>query len=391
MQRKNTLWSIALVDTLLAIVLTACGAGAPAPTANNSPTTPNQERLYVLEKHPGPDPRIIAFHPGDSAPVMTFTSGLFSLDHQRLYVATPRTEDTSIKVQDTRTGSIIRQFTISGAYSTNDQAYTKAVLSGDGQWLVMRATGQVSQQTSIVVVDTLAGKVSRSIRLKGNFDVDAISPDGSYLYLLERFNPANGDYHVRLYSILENKLVDGTIADKTEPDENMTGTALTRQMPVNGQIAFTLYTNKESNKAFVHILPLNGDPFARCIDLPVGPTTNLLRYYTIVLSPDERTLYAINSAMSNIISIDVNHPGGEVFNDQIITNSHFAPTAMIDKNAPDLYNGAVFSADQKVIYAIGTRGILALSVSNLKIQQIYADDQSFTSIALSTDGKTLYA
>lgn len=388
MKHQNTRWFLSLLSAFLVIILASCGSSPRAADSRGSQTLSNQERLYVLDSS-GSQRQIFAYYPGSPATPMSLADGLFSFDHQRIYSATAHNGQTLIKVQDTRTGQTIRQFLVPGTYSTYDQTYTRAILSGDGQWLAMREQGKIDTQTKIVIVDTQAGKLYKSINLNGYFDVDAISPDGNALYLLSRVDPTTGDYRVRLYNVNTSSLVEGFVIDKTAPDDNMTGIALTRQMPANGQTAYTLYTNKERNKAFVHILPLTGEPFARCLDLPVGTNPALLRSYSLVLSPDEKTLYAINSALGSITSINVS--ADQVFADTIIATSQFASAATTGKNASALYNGAVFSADQRMIYAVSTRGILALNVANLKLQHTYAVGQSFTSIALSTDGKTLYA
>src|SRR5204862_7432432 len=89
--------------------------------------------------------------------------------------------------------------------------------------------------------------------------------------------------------------------------------ALTRQMSADGDVAYTLYINPVTNKAFIHILWLadttgTSVPFpaiARCLDLPVGNSSSLLRYYTLTLSQDGNTLYAANTALGTIATINL--------------------------------------------------------------------------------------
>src|SRR5205807_9175831 len=96
----------------------------------------------------------------------------------------------------------------------------------------------------------------------------------------------SGHYNVRLYEVGNDKLYEERIFDKTIANDIMSGSALTRQVSGDGSVAYTLYTDTASNIAFVHILPLVGEsfPFARCIDLPLGRSADLLRYYTLTLS-----------------------------------------------------------------------------------------------------------
>ena len=173
----------------------------------------------------------------------------------------------------------------------------------------------------------------------------------------------------------------------------MLGSALTRQMAQDGSRAYTLYTDTRSNIAFVHILPLASDfNGARCIDLPADKAGNLLHYYTLALSSDGSLLYATNAALGVTVVISVTDK--DAFSDDIVTTIHFSPTnAQITPNEKmrTLYNGAALSSDQSTLYAISTRGIIAINIANEKMKQSYASQQTFTGIALSTDNKTLYA
>src|SRR5262249_43613846 len=144
-----------------------------------------------------------------------------------------------------------------------------------------------------------------------------------------------------------------------------------------------------SNKAFVHNLPMNrGLPLARCINLPVGQTSDLLRYYTLALSPDGKTLYAANSKLGVIVSIDVSAAFDNIPNVNTKSTAHFTPDN--SASTQSLYNGAVVSPDGNMLYFVGTHGIWAAKTTDLKIKQQYATQQTFTSIAISTNGSQLY-
>jgi hypothetical protein len=61
--------------------------------------------------------------------------------------------------------------------------------------------------------------------------VDALSPSGSLLYLLQyRGSPwaINASYAVRAYNLDTHRLYPGAIVDRREPDEKMTGQPVTR-------------------------------------------------------------------------------------------------------------------------------------------------------------------
>jgi len=393
--RKRILWIHLLISALLTLILAACGSTNPATTKPGPLVAPAGERLYIIDgsissTHVYTSQRIVAFHPGVKAQPVVLPAGLYSLDYKNIYTATPQNGQTTITVTNAQTGVKTHSFTIPGNYTTSGDAFTTSVLSADGRWLALRQQGETNAQSTIVLIDTQEGKLAKTIQLPGDYDLDAISPDGKKVFVLEQIDQA-GHYHVRLFEVSENQLVEGYITDKVAPKENMYGAALTRQMASDGTIAYTLYTNPAQNKAFVHILPLASDIYiARCIDLPVGKSSDLLRYYTLALSADGTTLYAVNSALGVITSISLN--GDQVFNDNIIATSHFDPgnVTTSDKSL-GLYNGAALSLDQKTLFFVGVHGIWAANTTDLKVKRNYATQQAFTGIALSSSGQTLYA
>lgn len=391
MRKRSTFWLTAFIGILLTFVV-ACGPGGQANTA----TTPRGESLYILDGYTtNAGQRIITLHPGSHSPQssMTLPTGLFSQDHRRVYTAIPQGDHTVITVTNMLTGATIRSMTIDGTYSTAGQSYANAVLSTDGHWLALRQPVQTGPDSIIVLVDTQADKVAKTIVLNGTFDLDAVSPDGSRIYLLERHNDAAGHYTVRLYQVDQGQLAPYPIVDKRDLDPNMVGNPLTRQISPDGKIAYTLYTNTASNRAFIHILPQASDyQGARCIDLPVGKPADL-RYYTLALSSDGATLYATNGAIGVMSEINTSDP--DAFSDDLVRTVRFDPgkSNTASNQTAALYNGATLSqdSDQSMLYFTGIDGIWAASTTNLSIKTHYATGQAFTSIALSTDGRNLYA
>jgi hypothetical protein len=119
------------------------------------------------------------------------------------------------------------------------------------------------------VVDPVRLQVRRRITLRGDFSFDAISPDGSTLYLVEylslgrrNFDPTN--YLVRALDARSGRLDPKPIVDPREPDEKMGGFPVTRATGPDGRWVYTLYEGGEH--PFVHALDTTGRS-ARCIDL----------------------------------------------------------------------------------------------------------------------------
>ncbi len=414
MQKKSALWLLVTLSAILTL-LTACRS-VSANTTTTSHTTstvattvPPGENIYVLDGYTplGSIPngqQIVAIHPASANPASSISlpAGPGSQDHHRLYVATPANGRTTISIVNTQNGLKLRTFSIPGTYSTAAANYDIASLSASGQWLALRELGQSTNETTIALVDTQAGKLSKMIHLNGDYTLDAISPAGKALYLLERLNDGPGHYYVRVYNVSENTLEQTPIVDKTvsnpNGDPNMSGVALARQVANGGTFAYTLYIDTHRNIAFVHELPLNDQvypPIAHCIDLPVGKSADLLHYYTLALSADGGTLYAANGALGVVSSINVTNgdPLG-IFNDKVQNTAHFNPgntsVSNIEINRT-LYNGASLSSDQKILYFAGIAGVWTTNTSNLSMQNHYLAQQAVTGVALSSDNQTLYA
>ncbi|HEU0000916.1 MAG TPA: hypothetical protein VFQ36_08465 [Ktedonobacteraceae bacterium] len=404
MRKKSFVWPAMVLCMLLPLVA-ACGSNTNTSPASNA-KLPAGENLYVLDGYTpqgatSVGQQIVAFHPGNAHPTYTLPAGLTSMDHHLLIVAQANAGQTTVSVIDTQSGAMLRTITLAGNYSTTGQDFNHAVLSTDGHWLALRELNSSTSATTIALVDTQAGKVSKTIHLRGDFDLDAISLDGNALYLLQRLNDGTGKYYVQLYTVSENELYQGPIVDKSElNDPNMTGTAIARQMASDGNTAYTLYIDSYHNIAFVHILPLDPSfPFARCINLPVGKSSDLLRFYTLALSSDGKTLYAANGALGVVSEISLNNLGtSNIYSDQLVATSHFNPGVTSVTSADTsrmLRNGAVLSSDQSTLYFAGLRGIWSVKTTDLNAGhgafQEALGQQSFTGIALSADNKTLYA
>jgi hypothetical protein len=116
------------------------------------------------------------------------------------------------------------------------------------------------------VLDAEHLRVRAFVTLRGDFSFDAISPSGSWLYLvqyLSRRDPTR--YAVRAYDVQAGRLVPGPIVDPTEPDERMGGYPLARAWSPDRRWAYTLYDGG-GEEPFVHALDTSGRT-ARCIDL----------------------------------------------------------------------------------------------------------------------------
>jgi len=145
---------------------------------------------------------------------------------------------------------------------------TPAGLSADGKTLVLikPRTSYPRAHTFFMILDPRSFRVHQRVILRGDFSFDAVSPDGSTLYFIQYTSPTDPTrYAVRAFDTAAGRLVREAIVDKTEPDEDMHGSPITRVTSPNGRWAYTLYDGGGS-KPFVHALDTVGRQ-ARCIDL----------------------------------------------------------------------------------------------------------------------------
>ena len=141
-------------------------------------------------------------------------------------------------------------------------------LTRDGRRLVLATWPGVSSVTRFMVVDPRSFRVRDRLRLPGRFAFDALSPDGSLMYLLQYLGKpgaAAQPYAVRAYNWKTKTLYPGAIVDRREPDEKMTGLPMTRTGTASGW-AYTLYSRADK-RPFVHALD-TVHRRAFCVDLP---------------------------------------------------------------------------------------------------------------------------
>ena len=201
-------------------------------------------------------------------------AGVVSADGARRFVTFTGRWNTTVARTRTSDGSVVRHRAVRGSFSVPVVATdgTGSGLSHDGRTLVLirPRSGLAQKQTRLVVLDATRFKVRRHITLHGDFSFDAISPDGSTLYLvnylsLSRHNFDPTDYKVRALDVQSGRLLPKPIVDPYEPDEKMGGFPITRATSPDGRWAYTLYAGGEGHP-FVHALDTTGRT-ARCVDL----------------------------------------------------------------------------------------------------------------------------
>jgi len=159
-------------------------------------------------------------------------------------------------------------------------------LSADGRTLVLARPTQVFPPTTtrLAVLDARRLQVRRHVLLQGFYTVDAISPDGRRLFLLQ-YGDDVLEYRVRALDTTTGRLAARDIVDPRQPGEQMGGLPMTRVMSRDGRWAYTLYGG--GTETFIHALDTEGQT-AACIDLDMLPAQGDFSRVRLRVSPDGR-------------------------------------------------------------------------------------------------------
>jgi hypothetical protein len=128
--------------------------------------------------------------------------------------------------------------------------------------------------------------VRRQVLLHGFFTVDAISPDGRRVFLLQ-YGDDVLEYRVRALDTTTGRLAARDIVDPRQPGEQMGGLPMTRVMSRDGRWAYTLYGGGE--ETFIHALDTEGQT-AACIDLDMLPPGGDFARVRLRVSPHGRSV-----------------------------------------------------------------------------------------------------
>jgi hypothetical protein len=231
-----------------------------------------------------------AFADGGSAPVAA--EGVLAPNGKIRYAALTNGRSTTVNASHLN-GVVIRWRDIRGRWQIPGVAFdgTAGGLSGDGRTLVLMRlqTAQIPTRSVFQVMRTSDLAPVQRVVLNGNFAYDALSPDGSRLYLIQHVSRSNlSRYIVRAYALDERRLLPGRIADRTQRGWVMAGYPVTRATSADGRWAYTLYT-RPGGTPFVHALDtVRG--VAHCIGIPWRGNQNPLWRLRLAVRDGGRTL-----------------------------------------------------------------------------------------------------
>lgn len=240
--------------------------------------------------------------------------------------------------------------------------------------------------------------------LDGTFSFDALSNDGTSLYLIETLphdsttTPGLG-YKVRVYDLATGVLQPGVVVDKTAIAQTMSGIQQSSVMSPDGQWVYSLYLN-QAKGPFIHALNLNGR-YAFCIFLPTTGKDDVEKQmlWSLAQTPDGRRLYAVNGALGTVADVDTAQPAVRRTVTLPMTaasrpgimaraENWLIPSASAKRF---LTGGTALTPDGQTLFVIAERGVLAVSTSDLTVRGRFLPEMSLDSVTVSPNGAHLYA
>jgi hypothetical protein len=216
--------------------------------------------------------------------------GLLSLDKTIKFVALQRGAETKLEALRVEDGSQVAVGAVHGSFGIPMLTYnglTGGLFRGGSAFVIQSVTPGSPTRFEIVGAKDLA--VRQAITLHGYYGFDALSPDGSRMYLIQHTSARDYEHYVvRAYDLSAHRLLPGRIADKAQKSWLMKGQAVARTTSAGGRWVFTLYQNP-GGYPFVHALDtVRG--VAHCVGIPWKGNQDSLQDFTLALHGGVLTL-----------------------------------------------------------------------------------------------------
>ena len=377
------------------LFLSACGQSA-AVRVNSSHSPAGSYRLYLREGFGGTQ-QIYVVNSAGGAVERQLPLGTPAPDWSRLYIVVRGASNATLKAIQPSTGKTLDQIQVPAGFFLPDLNGLGPIdgISPNGRWLAL--TRQFfdlhGTTTSFLIGDSSLSHPFTQVDLLGDFQFDALSNDGSSLYLIEKMKDTN-HYQVRLYSLAGHSLATAPVVDKREPKEPMNGIRGSSVAAIGADNVYTVYIRDKG--PFIHALPLQ-QPFAFCIDLPTrsGPVAaEDLSRWTLALSPDESRVYAVNPALGlvTVMSTTGNAPAIVKTTSLPAGPTSWLPSLVMEADAKGAGVGeAALTADGRTLFVVGMAGLLAIDTQSLQSHPVSVNGSYIDSLHMSSDGAWLFA
>ena len=297
-------------------------------------------------------------------------------DWSTIYSTTWNDGRTTLQATNPTTGRPVRQMTIEGTYDL-------AGLTPSGSQLVLQyvpSRAEVETYTKderwksrFLVLDGSLSESPFSVALDGGLSFDAISPDGTALYLVEDLPALQPtEYRVRWYDIHRGALQPGAIADKSG-SETISALRLSAVPSRNGTWLYSLYLD-ETKGPFVHALNLEQRVAVR-VDLPAIDVADYEKQllWALAMASDGTSLYAANGALGCVGAIDLAQL--RVVRSADLPVASAPATGLLARLMAEVFptaeakrllqGGAALSPDGRRLFVVAEKGLLAIETADL--------------------------
>ncbi|MDX6518661.1 MAG: hypothetical protein QOF50_1507 [Gaiellaceae bacterium] len=355
-----------LLALAVAVAVPARGDGcAPATCGFLSGALPGGNVLAIrIGGQRGP---LLAFDVRRAARAFTLPAGMISADGRHYFTSRPRKTETTLGAYDPQHGLLLNVWSIA------DQWILGAVAPHGGRIVLFRPAGVRPGSTRFAVVDTARGDVLRTFRLRGMYEVEALSPDGRRIYLVHW---RQADYVLEVYDLVTRTLRANPPALEDGKREKMVGTAWIGLPAPDGRMVYTLYV-EDDGSTFVHALDLTGKA-PHCIDLPGGPAGTVdSGMASLVLSPDGRRLYVASPRLGRVTVVDLRSM-------KVVRSVRFQRAPVAARTSP----GAI-SPNGRTFYFSGEGQLWAYDTAYGRVRGPYDAPSGVLGLAFSAGGRRL--
>jgi len=209
------------------------------------------------------------------------------------YVALPAGSQTTLAVVRVHGGRVVNFLNVPGSFGVPrvTQNGDAGGLSRDGRTLILASQVPPGPEavTRFAVFHTQRLSLAQIVTLRGSYSYDALSPDGSTMYVIEYTQGATSvRYRVRAVDLTRGRLLAGAIADKRLWGDFMRGYPVSRATTRDGGWVYTLY-GKQDGTAFIHMLDAQHRS-AVCVNLPWRHTQNAIWRVQLSLAGNQLVL-----------------------------------------------------------------------------------------------------
>jgi hypothetical protein len=256
------------------------------------------------------------------------------------------------------------------------------------------------KQTAIVVVNPNGSQAPIELKLNGNFEPEAFSVDGLYLYVLEYLPPTAPDrYRVRRVELATEKVVPLNLRDKSlvppGAEEEMRGEGRQSVLSPDRTRLYTLYLHQGDHQhtrdllpghtssggpavhAFVHVLSLT-QGWAYCLDLPAPFGTHPADTHALTIAPDGKTLYVAEMTAKKIVVADTDS----------LTVAKVV--SLRDEHPTGTDTSMSVSPDGKSLYIGSSKVVLHLNTATMGVNRVWSQPAQVHGLALDPAGGQLF-